>query len=101
LPRLADSPCGSWCQPAKNDAAPFFRDEHFPCASLPQADGSTFRNIQIAHTGAIPLPVGAVCGILEPAARFRSLTEALDTTTAQGLLVFHMFGALAENSSAA
>lgn len=27
---------------------------------------------------------------------FRSLTEALDTTTAQGLLVFHMFGALAE-----
>jgi DNA invertase Pin-like site-specific DNA recombinase len=28
--------------------------------------------------------------------RFRSLTEALDTTTAQGRLVFHMFGALAE-----
>jgi DNA invertase Pin-like site-specific DNA recombinase len=27
---------------------------------------------------------------------FRSLTESLDTTTAQGLLVFHMFGALAE-----
>jgi DNA invertase Pin-like site-specific DNA recombinase len=27
---------------------------------------------------------------------FRSLTEALDTTTAQGPLVFHMFGALAE-----
>ena len=27
---------------------------------------------------------------------FRSLTEQLDTTTAQGLLVFHMFGALAE-----
>ena len=26
---------------------------------------------------------------------FRSLTEALDTTTAQGLLVFHMFSALA------
>ena len=26
----------------------------------------------------------------------RSLTEALDTTTAQGLLVFHMFSALAE-----
>src|SRR5918912_4085553 len=26
----------------------------------------------------------------------RSLTEALDTTTAQGRLVFHMFGALAE-----
>jgi DNA invertase Pin-like site-specific DNA recombinase len=25
---------------------------------------------------------------------FRSLTEALDTTTAQGRLVFHMFGAL-------
>jgi DNA invertase Pin-like site-specific DNA recombinase len=25
-----------------------------------------------------------------------SLTEALDTTTAQGRLVFHMFGALAE-----
>ena len=31
---------------------------------------------------------------------FRSLTEALDTTTAQGRLVFHMFGALARNSSA-
>jgi len=27
---------------------------------------------------------------------FRSLTEALDTTTAQGRLVFHMFGALTE-----
>jgi DNA invertase Pin-like site-specific DNA recombinase len=27
---------------------------------------------------------------------FRRLTEALDTTTAQGRLVFHMFGALAE-----
>ena len=27
---------------------------------------------------------------------FRSLTEPLDTTTAQGRLVFHMFGALAE-----
>jgi DNA invertase Pin-like site-specific DNA recombinase len=27
---------------------------------------------------------------------FRSLTEAIDTTTAQGLLVFHMFSALAE-----
>ena len=27
---------------------------------------------------------------------FRSLTEALDTTTAQALLVFHMFGAPAE-----
>ncbi len=27
---------------------------------------------------------------------FRTLTEVLDTTTAQGLLVFHMFGALAE-----
>jgi DNA invertase Pin-like site-specific DNA recombinase len=27
---------------------------------------------------------------------FRSLTEALDTTTAQGRLVFHMFGALVE-----
>ena len=27
---------------------------------------------------------------------FRSLTETLDTTTAQGRLVFHMFGALAE-----
>jgi DNA invertase Pin-like site-specific DNA recombinase len=27
---------------------------------------------------------------------FRSLTEALDTTTAPGRLVFHMFGALAE-----
>ncbi len=27
---------------------------------------------------------------------FRRVTEALDTTTAQGRLVFHMFGALAE-----
>src|SRR5208283_2721813 len=27
---------------------------------------------------------------------FRSLTEAIDTTTPQGVLVFHMFGALAE-----
>jgi DNA invertase Pin-like site-specific DNA recombinase len=27
---------------------------------------------------------------------FRTLTEALDTTTSQGRLVFHIFGALAE-----
>ena len=27
---------------------------------------------------------------------FRSLTEAIDTTTVQGILVFHMFSALAE-----
>jgi len=27
---------------------------------------------------------------------FRSLTEAMDTTTAQGVLVFHMFSALVE-----
>ncbi len=27
---------------------------------------------------------------------FRSLTEAIDTTTAQGVLMFHMFSALAE-----
>jgi DNA invertase Pin-like site-specific DNA recombinase len=27
---------------------------------------------------------------------FRSLTEAIDTTTAQGILVFHIFSALAE-----
>jgi len=31
-----------------------------------------------------------------PICIFCSLTEALDTTTAQGRLVFHMFGALAE-----
>jgi DNA invertase Pin-like site-specific DNA recombinase len=30
---------------------------------------------------------------------FRSLTEAIDTTTAEGVLVFHMFSALAESSS--
>jgi len=30
----------------------------------------------------------------------RSLTEALDTTTAQGRLVFHMFGALAARIAA-
>jgi DNA invertase Pin-like site-specific DNA recombinase len=29
---------------------------------------------------------------------FHSLTEALDTTTAQGRLVFHMFGALADDA---
>src|ERR1700730_4873761 len=29
---------------------------------------------------------------------FRSLTEALDTTTAQGRLVFHMFAALADDA---
>ena len=29
-------------------------------------------------------------------AGFRSVTEAIDTTTAQGALVFHMFSALAE-----
>src|SRR5271154_6562017 len=27
---------------------------------------------------------------------FRSLTESIDTTTAQGVLIFHMFSALAE-----
>ena len=29
---------------------------------------------------------------------FRSLTEAIDTTTSGGKLVFHLFGALAESS---
>ena len=32
---------------------------------------------------------------------FRSLTEALDTTTAQGRLVLHMFGALADDAECA
>jgi DNA invertase Pin-like site-specific DNA recombinase len=43
-------------------------------------------------------PVAPKIGDRQPgqAAGFRSLTEALDTTTAQGRLVFHMFGVLAE-----
>ena len=32
----------------------------------------------------------------EPQIGFKSLSEAIDTTSAGGLLVFHIFGALAE-----
>src|SRR5215213_4297574 len=31
-----------------------------------------------------------------PAGRFRSITEAIDTTTSGGRLVFHLFGALGQ-----
>ncbi len=40
--------------------------------------------------------IDTVDGLREKGAAFRSLTEALETTTPQGRLVFHMFGALAE-----
>jgi DNA invertase Pin-like site-specific DNA recombinase len=37
-----------------------------------------------------------VTGLGERGVGFRSLTEAIDTTTAGGRLVFHIFAALAE-----
>jgi DNA invertase Pin-like site-specific DNA recombinase len=40
--------------------------------------------------------IDTVDALREKGAGFRSLTEALETTTPQGRLVFHMFGALAE-----
>lgn len=40
--------------------------------------------------------IETVEGLAEAGIGFRSLTEAIDTTTAGGKLVFHIFGALAE-----
>jgi len=40
--------------------------------------------------------IETVEGLEEKGIGFRSLTEAIDTTTAGGKLVFHVFGALAE-----
>ncbi|MCB0018538.1 MAG: recombinase family protein, partial [Anaerolineales bacterium] len=40
--------------------------------------------------------IETVEGLEEVGVGFRSLTEAIDTTTAGGKLVFHVFGALAE-----
>lgn len=40
--------------------------------------------------------IETVEGLEEKGSGFRSLTEAIDTTTAGGRLIFHVFGALAE-----
>jgi DNA invertase Pin-like site-specific DNA recombinase len=40
--------------------------------------------------------IDTVAGLAEQGIGFKSLTEGIDTTTASGKLVFHVFGALAE-----
>jgi DNA invertase Pin-like site-specific DNA recombinase len=40
--------------------------------------------------------IETITGLHERGTGFRSLTEAIDTTTSSGKLVFHIFGALAE-----
>jgi DNA invertase Pin-like site-specific DNA recombinase len=40
--------------------------------------------------------IDTVAGLAEQGVGFKSLTEGIDTTTASGKLVFHVFGALAE-----
>ncbi len=44
----------------------------------------------------LPHLIDTVTGLRERGVGFRSVTEAVDTTTAGGRLVFHLFGALAE-----
>ncbi len=44
----------------------------------------------------LPHLIETVTGLRERGVGFRSVTEAIDTTTAGGRLVFHLFGALAE-----
>lgn len=44
----------------------------------------------------LPHLIDTVGGLAERGIGFRSLTEAIDTTTATGRLIFHVFGALAE-----
>jgi len=44
----------------------------------------------------LPHLIDTVTGLRERGVGFRSVTEAIDTTTAGGRLVFHLFGALAE-----
>jgi len=44
----------------------------------------------------LPHLIDTVTGLRERGVEFWSVTEAVDTTTAEGRLVFHLFGALAE-----
>ncbi len=44
----------------------------------------------------LPQLIETIAVLEERGAGFRSLTEAIDTTTAGGKLIFHVFGALAE-----
>jgi DNA invertase Pin-like site-specific DNA recombinase len=44
----------------------------------------------------LPHLIETIAGLLEKGIGFRSLTEAIDTTTSGGKLIFHIFGALAE-----
>jgi DNA invertase Pin-like site-specific DNA recombinase len=44
----------------------------------------------------LPHLLTTVAGLKERAIAFRSLTEQIDTTTPQGELLFHIFGALAQ-----
>ncbi len=44
----------------------------------------------------LPHLIDTVTALAERGVGFRSVTEAIDTTTAGGRLVFHLFGALAE-----
>jgi DNA invertase Pin-like site-specific DNA recombinase len=48
------------------------------------------------HTLKLTMPLETIEKLRSRDIGFRSLTEAIDTTTAQGVLVFHMFSALAE-----
>ena len=44
----------------------------------------------------LPHLISVVAGLGERGVGFRSISDSIDTTTAQGRLVFHMMGALAE-----
>jgi DNA invertase Pin-like site-specific DNA recombinase len=74
-------------RPASHDALEFARRRHAhrveaqPRGAVDEAVAQTIETLRARGIG------------------FRSLTEALDTTIAQGRLVFHMFGALAELES--
>jgi DNA invertase Pin-like site-specific DNA recombinase len=60
-------------------------------------DGDTLVVWRLDRLGrSLPHLIETIAGLLEKGIGFRSLTEAIDTTTSGGKLIFHIFGALAE-----
>ncbi|BBE49330.1 recombinase family protein [Rhodococcus qingshengii] len=59
--------------------------------------GDTLVVWRLDHLGrSLPHLIGTVAELEARGVAFKSLTEAIDTTTPGGKLIFHIFGALAE-----
>jgi DNA invertase Pin-like site-specific DNA recombinase len=60
-------------------------------------DGDTFVVWRLDRLGrSLPHLIDVVTGLKDRGVAFRSLTESIDTSTAAGELIFHVFGALAQ-----